>query len=320
MVRHVALLGIIGVLSGCLHASNNAEGGAIGFAADEDQLFVARGAEGLERRLLTGETNAVDALAGSMDSVDDVALCGDVLFVLDGDDGYVRSARLTLSGEPTWGDPISVPVGPYTGIACALGGPLVVSGGTSETSVFDVDNATPPALSLRVQEKIERGQPDVAMVPGGELALTPTHFSSDGSFGASLVQLSDLTILDQAPLDGAGFTAGGGRPSSWPAQAVVLSSELAYVAHGGGLSELTLSSASLALARTFPVGESVTLAIEGQVAYVAVAEPPSLVSVNLTDGSVTRTETLSEPAVDVAVFSDQVQVALPSAGVLAFPL
>ena len=334
LLQAAALLGccFIGLApSGCkLHPSNN-DGGPINLALSEQLLVVARGSEGLD--VIDASTGAVRFSTkpeGESDSYDDVASSEGVVLALDADDGYLTSFRLAASGELTAvSRDLEVQTGPYSGVGLDAG-KAIVSGGTKEMTFIDVgaDGSMAPSGTLCAF----RGQPDATMLPGGRGALMSTHFSNDSDkfvdgaeFGVTSIDTSARTVVDTAGIAGAGFTEGGGTPASWPMRANVVSN-IAYVAHGGGLEILRVSDDL----RIEPLGR-LALSIEatdvftaGETAYVT-GVPARVIEVDVSDPSQPRVDRERDlPGEEVnpfasAVTNETIHVAGGEAGLLSLP-
>lgn len=279
-------------LAGCdLHDFNN-EAGAINLAVSGDLIVVAAGTEGAD--VVDATTLDVrfhldpDDVA---DSYDDVAIdtSGDapVVLLFDADDGVLRSFLLGADGGLDEVSTVEVGAGPYSGVSASAGA-AVVSGGTCGVTLLSVGGDG--ALEVVSTASIDRGQPDVAMLPDGSAALLSSHFSGsedefvDGQeFGLSLVRATDLSLADRLGLEGAGFTDGGGRPASWPVRASIVGDH-AYVAHGGGLHIVRISSGpSLETAAHLPLDvAAIDVAVFGDRAYV-VGVPAAVLVVDITD-------------------------------------
>jgi hypothetical protein len=282
LVGLLPLVPLVALATACdLHAFNN-DGGALNLAADGDRVAVALGKGGVS--LLDGKTAARVAQAaptGGADSIDDVTLADGWLFALDGDDGKLavydaKSLALVQDG-------VEVEVGPYTGIA-ARAGRVVVSGGTGPATVFRYDAAGKLTRERTIAG--HRGTPDVALDRAGLGAFFSTHFEEpvDGhEFGLSSATF-DGRLVDAVGLPGAGFTEGGGRPSSWPVRATVDNGRV-YVAHGGGLSVVGYDAAlDLTLTTTLDLQlRAVDVAVDRTTAWVVGVVPSALVEVDLTE-------------------------------------
>lgn len=314
-----------------LHGFNNGGGGAINLAASGDYVLAARGSAGLDV-LRASDGARVGHLdpSGESDSVDDLAVDGDRVVLLDADSGRLSSYRLGADGAltPRTRD-LRVDASPYSGVT-AVAGRVVVSGGTCGIASFDL--AADGALSPRGTLRAFRGQPEVSALPGVGAALLSTHFSGssdefvDGAeFGVSSLRVDALAVVDTRGLAGAGFTEGGGRPSSWPVRGVS-DGDLAYVAHGGGLDVMRVG-ADLSLTRLSHLAlptPAVDVAVRGGVAYVVGASPPSLLTLDVRDPAqprVTRRDDLDASARPSAVLAtdDAVYIAAGPAGLLRRP-
>lgn len=317
-------------LSACgLHAFNNDSGGAINLAAAGEFVLAARGAGGLDViRAVDGSRVFHLDPGGESDSYDDLSAEGERLVVLDGDSGRLSSFRLSTDGSLTaLSRDQPVDSSPYSGVSLS-GGRVVVSGGTCGVASFTLD--AQGRFSAPSTLRAARGQPEVTMLPGGRGALLSTHFSGSSSefvdgaeFGVSSLRLDPMSIASARGLPGAGFTEGGGRPSSWPVRASVRG-ELAYVAHGGGLDVIRVG-AELSLTRlshtALPM-RGVEVSVRDERAYVVGASPALMVVLDVSDPAAPRvlrqepvTEAGARPAA-VYVSESWVYIAAGPAGLL----
>lgn len=190
-----------------------------------------------------GEVAATLAPPDPSEAIDDVAAADGYLFTLDAQDGALCSWSLADPMRPKLvSGPFEVPVGPFAGVAAAAGR-VVVSGGTSELTVWRYDaggrlDPTPKSLS------VSRGQPDVIISPDGTRAYVSTHFSTT-IFGVVAIELDGDAprIAGRLSLGLAGYTDGGTKPASFPLGAA-LAGDTLYVAYGGGLAVVDVADAS----------------------------------------------------------------------------
>lgn len=238
LVAGSAALVAAGLAASCRLPDFAAAGAAANVVATDRLAYAALGAEGIAiHEIATGRRLALVAPLAGMESVDDLALADGWLFALDARaPGRLASFALETAGSPRpVGAPVEAPVGPFSGIAAAAGR-IVVSGGTSELTIWRHDSggaiaSDPERLDLG------RGQPDVTLSPDGRLAVVSTHFSLvRDTFGITLVDLTATPprVTATVEIAAAGFTPGGARPASFPLTAA-LDGTLLHVAHGGGL-------------------------------------------------------------------------------------
>ena len=172
------------------------------------------------------------------ESIDDVAIAGMRLFVLDAvAPGHLSVFSLADPLRPRLiGTSRAVPVGPFSGVSAA-DGLVMVSGGTSELTAWALDTSGALRGPIATGD-LGRGQPDVAVAPGGRVAYVSTHYRGP-AFGLDVVLVDTTTRsvepLARLPLQGAGFTDGGARPSSFPIVASVHDEHTVLVAHGRGV-------------------------------------------------------------------------------------
>lgn len=295
------------VLSMCVIAA------AVLVASSEAQTTnnLARGAAGVVYGSAGADgvvvLNATDAsvlerisLPSGFDGIHDVAVDGDLLFVLDGRGGSV--GVFTIAGadqKPTFvtGSREEVSVGPYAGVS-AGGGKMVVSGGTGSMSIFSYSSAG--ALTVLTNSvDLGTGQPDVLVDSDGSYAYVSTDFSGrvDGSgFGITTVDLNSNDLSDpsieRVGLSGAGFTDGVSTPANFPIESAISGNRL-LVAHGGGLSILSLADrAKPSLTRTLDLDfGGVNVDADGDSAVVVGGDSaPRAARVNLSTNSVENVE------------------------------
>jgi hypothetical protein len=230
--------GWLGLVAGALSTPTSADDASSNVALDDGVAFVARSARGLDIVALDrGTHRAVPPLAPA-DRIDDVAVADGLLFALDATaPGHLLVYRIAPGGGLVHVTTTPVPVGPFSGVA-AGGGHVVVSGGTSALTLRRY--AADGTLSAPVEADYGRGQPDVALVPGGHVALVSTHVQGP-RFGLTVVDIGDAPLALNArgyvEIPGAGFTAGGFHPANFPLQAAAFGTRV-LVAHGGGLDVL----------------------------------------------------------------------------------
>jgi hypothetical protein len=266
VVAVVAVLAATAVSSGCSwvslaanaaayetlapgEAGNVAVRDALGYLTLADSGFAVVDAESGTRIRL------VPPPAG-LESVDDIAVDGAWLFVLDArPPGALAILSLNDPADPSVASPaVSVPVGPFSGVSAA-GGVVVVSGGTSRLTAWSLDSRA----TLAAMDTIDlgRGQPDVLVAPGGVLYVS-THYRGS-YFGLDVVRRdatsAALTRVAQVELKGAGFTAGGAKPANFPVESALLDATTLLVAHRNGLAEIDVTRPDSArIVRVIDVG------------------------------------------------------------------
>jgi hypothetical protein len=209
------------------------------------------------------------------ESIDDLAIDGTLLFVLDArETGYLSAYALDDPLHPHLvSPPRSVPVGPFSGVS-ARRGLCVVSGGTGTLTAWQYDRAGIASGAVATAD-LGRGQPDVLVSPNDDLVFVSTHYWG-AYFGLDILRYDSvahtLTTLVELHLDGAGFTSGGAKPANFPIQAAVLGRDSLLVAHARGLAVISTSRATGP--RVLEVidvgGPAVSVDIDGASAAVAV--------------------------------------------------
>jgi hypothetical protein len=256
-----------------------------------DWAYVTRGKAGLEvLRLGRHAESRVFPLPPGLQSVDDVAVDGELLFVLDAEPpGHMAVFWLEDPAVPRLlADPVAVEVGPFSGITAAAGR-VIVSGGTSRLSLRAYDAAGRLGDEVATAD-FGRGQPDVQLDAGGELAFVSTH-NWGPYFGLTLiragVQPPAVVELSTLPLDTYGFTPGGARPASFPIETASEGSRL-YVAFAGGLGVVDVAdpAAPKLLSRIDPGVTPVNVDVHDGIAAVVGSQPsPRLVFVDVHDAA-----------------------------------
>lgn len=255
----------------------------------EDGFAIVGAASG--RRLAT-----VTPPAGS-GSVDDLAIAGGLLFVLDArPPGFVSVYALDNPGQPRLvSPPRAAPVGPFSGISAAAG-VCVVSGGTAKLTAWRYDSIgglTGPVATT----DLGRGQPDVLLAPDGLHAYVSTHYWGP-FFGLDVIAVdgaSRLRTLAELEFDGAGFTAGGAAPANFPIEAAAFGRDTILVAHARGITLVDVATPERPLLRaTIDVGgPAVNVDALGRTALVAVGgATPALVLLDIAGGRATITRRL----------------------------
>lgn len=263
------------------------------------------------------------------DSVDDLALDGTLLFVLDArPPGHVSvfSVRDTL--PVLVGAPRPVPVGPFSGVSAASG-LLVVSGGTSALTAWRYDSTgvlggDGPAATA----DLGRGQPDVTVHRA--LAVVSTHYWGP-YFGVSLLRFDSATSrlepLAELALEDAGFTAGGAKPANFPIEAAVLDDSTVLVAHARSVAVVDIGSPGQprVVQRVDVGGPAVNVDAAKAIAVVAIGGPhPAAVLLHVQGRSVRVGRRIALPdratPAGVALAGRRILVAARARGVLLFDI
>ncbi len=304
-------------------------GEAGNLAATDSLVFATLAEDGLA--IVDGRSGRVLASLlpphGS-ESVDDLAVADNLLFVLDARaPGHLSAYSLRDPLHPRLvSAPREVPVGPFSGVA-ARAGLCIVSGGTSALTAWRYDSngllADPPASA-----DLGRGQPDVMLANDGRVAYISTHYWGP-YFGLDVVgydaaspRLSKLAKLE---IDGAGFTTGGAKPANFPIEAAALGLDTVLVAHGRGVAVIDVHEPGRPrLLEAIDVGgPAVNVDALGAVALVAVSGPsPALVLLTFAGGRATVTRRIALASgtfpAGVALTATHAAVALGDRGVQVF--
>jgi hypothetical protein len=283
-----------GLIAGAIATPTSAQDAATNVALHDGIAYAARSARGLEAIDATRGTRRTWRPVAPADRVDDVAIADGLLFALDATPpGYLTVYRLDGDGAVhVLQPPTPVPVGPFSGVAAAAGH-VIVSGGTSSLTLRRY--AAEGALSAPALADFGRGQPDVALVDGGRLALVSTHVQGP-RFGLTVADVVDaplaLRTRGYVELPGAGFTEGGFHPANFALQAAWLDN-VALVAHGGGLSVVaTPADATPRLLRTLALPVHATaIAVDAtthRLFVTGLAPAPTLLEFDVADARAPR--------------------------------
>jgi hypothetical protein len=294
-LRHALLLAAIPTFAGCnwislaanaltYHTMQPGEAGNV--AALDSIVYATRGSEGLA--ILDGrseKTLASIAPPKGMESIDDVAIDGEFLFVLDAQPpGYVAVFSLRDPLHPDLvSPPQSSPVGPFSGVSAGAG-TAMVSGGTSELTVWEYD-ANGQLRGPVATADLGRGQPDILLAPDGR-AFVSTHYWGP-NFGLEIVRHDSasrsVVRLGNLKLEGAGFTSGGAKPANFPIDMAMMGGDTLLIAFARGVAVVRVSdSFRPQLLRTLSTdGRAVNVDVQGNIAAVTVAGPdPSVVLID----------------------------------------
>jgi hypothetical protein len=308
-----------------------AAGESANVVVDGSLAFATLGERGFEvADAATGAVLATLPPPPGSESVDDLAVAGRFLFVLDArPPGHLsvysleQAPRLAPASAP-----VEVPVGPFSGVA-AGGGRVLVSGGTSLMTLraYDGHGRLGPLLATL---DCGRGQPDVLLSADGRRAFVSTHRWGP-YFGLTSVQVAAtppyLTKAATVKLDTYGFTAGGAKPANFPLELALEGSTL-LVADLRGLTVIAADDpAQLRVVARLDVGvKAVNVDVRGRVAAVVGSSPkPLLVLVDVANPAAPRVlrsiplPNGSRPT-GVAIGFRDVVVAAGSGGLLRFPL
>jgi hypothetical protein len=233
----------------------------------------------------TGQTLATVAPPDSQ-SIDDLAIADGLLFALDArPPGHLSVYSLADPAKPRLlGVSREVAVGPFSGVS-AMGGLCVVSGGTSQLTLWRYDSSgalTGPVATA----DLGRGQPDVLLSTGGVLYVS-THYWGP-YFGLDVARFdaahNRIELLAKLPLPRAGFTTGGAKPANFPIESALLGSDTLLVASARGLDVVDVHTpAQPRLITTIDLGgPAVNVDVDRQNAAVVVGgDTPALVYLDL---------------------------------------
>jgi hypothetical protein len=273
----------------------------------------------------TGRT-IVTVPAPADQSIDDLALAGDLLFALDArPPGHLSVYSLSDPTHPQIvGAPREVAVGPFSGVSAA-DGLCVVSGGTSQLTLWRYDSSGTITGPLATAD-LGRGQPDVLLGPQGVIYVS-THYWGP-YFGLDIARFdsaqSRVQRLGKLPLPGAGFTTGGAKPANFPIESALLGSDTLLVASARGLDVLDVQTPSQPrLLTTIDLGgPAVNVDVERRTAAVVVGgATPAIVFLDFTTNSPHQRRVelgLGTNPTGVALGGPRAAVAAGSAGVALF--
>jgi len=306
-------------------------GEAANVVIDGPDAFVALGERGFQVvDVASGKVLATVPPPAGSESVDDLAVSGRFLFVLDArPPGHL--SVFSLASDPKLvltSAPVDVAVGPFSGVS-AGGGRVIVSGGTSLMSLrtYDAEGKLSPEIAAI---DCGRGQPDVLLTPDGNQAVVSTHRWGP-YFGLTTLRVTDsaphLTKAGSLRLETYGFTAGGTKPANFPLE-TALEGNVLYVATLRGLAVVSLADpARPTRLADLDIGvRAVNVDVRDHIAAVVGSSPkPQLVLVDVKSSSsprVVRSIPLPEGSrpTGAAIGLTHVVVAAGSHGVLRFPL
>ncbi len=260
------------------------------------------------------------------ESIDDLALSGDLLFALDArPPGHLSVYSLGEPGRPRLLQPSrEVPVGPFSGVS-AVNGLCVVSGGTSRLTLWRYDAHGLVSGPLATAD-FGRGQPDVLLAGGGRLYVS-THYWGP-YFGLDVARFDSSTgridKVAELELGRAGFTAGGAKPANFPIESALLSRDTLLVASARGVDviDVRVAGQPRLLATITVGGPAVNVDAGDRVAAVTVAgDVPALVLLDFAT-SPPRQRRVELPAgtfpAGVALGGPRAAVAAGTSGVLFF--
>jgi len=220
--------------------------------------------------------------------VDDVAIDGDLLFVMEGFSGSLSVMSIANPAQPVVvSGPVAVDVGPFSGVSAA-NGRVVVSGGTGLLSSRGYSPAgalTDPVLTI----DLGTGQPDVLLSEDGATAFVSTDFAGtfDGQgFGITTVDVSgpSLSILDRIGVAGAGFSLGVDFPANFPAESA-LQGDTLFFASGNGISVFDVSNPnSVQTLAVIPLSTNpINVDVVNDTLYVVGNGPGTLTTIDISD-------------------------------------
>ena len=303
------------------------QSGEVGNVEATDSLvYATQGAAGLV--WLDGRSGnqrgSLSPPAGS-ESIDDIAVDGDVLFALDAEPpGHLAVFSLANPLQPALiSAPRLVEVGPFSGVSAA-DGVLMVSGGTSQLTVWQYDRAGHLEGPLATAD-LGRGQPDIVVAANG-LAYASTHYWGP-YFGLDILRYDSstrvLSTLSELRLDGAGFTKGGTKPANFPLSAKTVGTDTLLIAFARGVAVVGISNPEVPqLLRVMDVGgKAVSIDTRGRLAAVAVAAPnPAVVILDFSGTGPPTTKQIALPPgtnpAGIAFTGARVAVAVRERGVL----
>jgi hypothetical protein len=295
--------------------------------ATDSIVYATQGAAGLSwLDSHSGETIGTLPPPAGSESIDDLAMVGDLLFALDAESpGHLSVFSLTDPRHPkVVGTANKVAVGPFSGVSAAEQ-VVMVSGGTSELSVFAYDTSGMLRGPLATAD-LGRGQPDI-FVATNELAYASTHYWGP-YFGINALRFDSsarvVTAIGKLPLDGAGFTAGGAKPASFPIDVAAFGTDTLLVAFARGVVIVSIQdpSSPRVLDLLTVGGKAVSIDTRGTSAAVAVAGPNAAIVFIEFGGSAPVIKRLPLPPgtnpAGIAFTGARVAVAARDRGVLLF--
>jgi len=337
-LHHLLLLVAGPGLYGCAWASigfralgypTTVAGEAANVVVDGQFAYVSRAEEGFDILDLDSRQAMRPAAPPGSESIDDLALADDLLFVLDArPPGHLSVYSIADPAAPVLvSGPVEVPVGPFSGVSAAAGR-VIVSGGTSELTLRTYDPNGQLGTDV-AKADFGRGQPDVLLAGDGNRAIVSTHFVGP-HFGLTTVRVSSTPLsVAQAgtmDLDTIGFTAGGAKPANFPIESA-LAGDVLLVAYARGLALIDVSQFDQPrlLSEIQLDVQPVSVDVHGATAAVVGSSPrPMLLLVDIKNPSaptVTRSIPLPEGsyATGVAIGPTHIVVAAHAEGVLIFP-
>ncbi len=273
----------------------------------------------------TGQTLDTVAPPDSQ-SIDDLAIADGLLFALDArPPGHLSVYSLADPAQPRLvGVSQQVAVGPFSGVS-ATGGLCVVSGGTSQLTLWRYDSSgglTGPVATA----DLGRGQPDVLLSAGGMLYVS-THYWGP-YFGLDVARFdaaqNRIELLAKLPLPRAGFTTGGAKPANFPIESALIGGDTLLVASARGLDVVDVHTpAQPRLITTIDVGgPAVNVDVDRHSAAVVVGgDGPTLVFLDLAVTSLPQRRValpVGTIPTGVALGGPRAAVAAGSTGVVLF--
>jgi hypothetical protein len=335
ILRIAVLLALIPLCAACnwvslatnsltYHTMQPGEAGNL--VAVDSFVYATRGSNGLaiiDSRSGT-ELGSVAPPSGS-ESIDDIAIDGALLFVLDAvPPGYVSVFSLVDPLRPALvSAPQPAPVGPFSGVS-GTHGVTMISGGTSQLTVwgYGLDGQIRGPIGT---SDLGRGQPEILLAPNG-VAFVSTHYWGP-YFGLETIRFDSasraVVRLGSLKLDGAGFTTGGAKPANFPIDLAMRGNDTLLVAYARGVALVNVSDpSSPELLRTIDVGgPAINVDVDGFWAAVTVAgSNPAVVMIDLSPPAGPRIKRIPLPAgtnpAGVVFSGARVAVAARARGVL----
>ena len=270
--------------------------------------------------------NVVSPPAGA-GSVDDISIDGDLLFTMDGfGPGSLSVLSIADPMDPILvSGPVSVAVGPFSGVSAASGR-VVVSGGTGLLSTRSYDQ-TGNLFGATSLIDLGIGQPDVLVAEDGNTAFVSTDFAgfvNGQGFGITVIDISGTptTVTDQIGIAGAGFSPGGAGPANFPIESAQ-QGDMLFVASGSGVAVYNVSNPNVVQTLALiPLSTNpVNIDVFNDTVYVVGNSPSStLTMIDVSNLSSPVINTMSLPAAgtprSVSASSTHVVIADDNLGVL----
>lgn len=286
-IRTGYFLSLLLLLAQCKKEDINLETGkTFNVITHQHYAYLANGTQGIQViDLESNETKSILLPILPTKSIDDLSIDRNYLFALDADEsGFISVYDISNPSSPKiLSSTTPVPVGPYAGIS-AKNGNVVVSGGTKYFS-HRTYNSNGGIKSQENDLTRDQGHPDVLLTTDGNTALISTHFEGErfGIISASL-SANNVNVESEITLNGAGFSTGTIDLIGFPIKSDLYKNHV-LVAHGGGLSILSLNDSKLTLLQTLNLGiEAINVSVYKDIAYViGYKNGPQLLKISLSD-------------------------------------